>query len=289
MRKHEKGEAESVVAESQNTDGSEEPTTAPTEPTIGAEVTSPITPEHILTVREQLKLLQTGTQVNLVKMGSLLKETYLGKFWSTYGHESFDAFVETELGMKKRKALYLIGIHETYIEKLKMPVESVAKYDWSKLAEIRPVITDENKDDWLKKAETLSVREIKAAVKEERGDSSSEEGADGEVAPPVEQKSYHFTMQAGQIENVDRALLRAQAMAYPDETADSKNVSKSHLFDLICQEFNASYVEDNDGNPVLPIIDHLETIERVYGVKFDDALKEKLVEDAKKPKQNINY
>lgn len=68
------------------------------------------------------------------------------------------------MGMSRRKAYYLMELHETY-GKLKVPKNVLLEIGWTKLQIIRGVVNASNWDHWLALAKALAVHQLKDAVK----------------------------------------------------------------------------------------------------------------------------
>ena len=60
-------------------------------------------------------------------------------------------------GSQGRKARYLISIYDNLVTKM-IPWEKVSHLGWTKLKDLAPVLTPENVDEWVAKAEKLHGR-----------------------------------------------------------------------------------------------------------------------------------
>lgn len=154
-------------------------------------------------------------------MGLALKEIRDEGLYKELGYESLEKYVEDRHRFKYRKAAYLISIVENCqlagIEK-----EDIRGVEWSKMKEITPVLTDENRGEWLLKARDMSVEQLRKAVKEAQGEQDYEE------------KYYlGFSLSPGQKEVVDRALEIAGLLAGSDV--------KSYQLEIMAQEFIGTY------------------------------------------------
>jgi len=76
----------------------------------------------------------------------------------------FHQFVFDKYGMQARKAYYLIAIYTDLVTK-QIAWEKVKHLGWTKLKELAPILTPENTDEWVAKAEKLTVMELIAALK----------------------------------------------------------------------------------------------------------------------------
>jgi len=102
------------------------------------------------------------------KLGGVLSRIRREKWFE--GHKNFGEFAQNYLGMKQRKADYLADTYDR-ITKLTVPLEKFSGLHWSKLREIARVVTNENADYWIDKAQELPhhilVEEVKAASKKQ--------------------------------------------------------------------------------------------------------------------------
>lgn len=137
------------------------------------------------------------------RMGGVLKLISDNSWFE--GFESFDLFVFEKFGFAGRKARYLIHIYTELVTK-QIPWEKVAHLGWTKLKELASVLTIENVDEWVGKAEKLTVAELIAALKattNPTGDTSS-----GSTTSDVVQRK--FKLKQDQAEVVDTALAKAK-------------------------------------------------------------------------------
>ena len=221
-----------------------------------------ITEEHQAQVRNRVKELSHELTNCYYRMAKLLYEVYYGNYFENWGYAKFEEWTEKELGFKKRKAQYFVAIWDQFGLKLGVDHSRMAKLDWSKVKEIQPVVTKDNVNEWLERAETQTYSEIKKAVKEARSEDEALEDADSDDKESKEKfVNMKFTLAEAQAENVRAALNRAAEMSGSEKTG--------HQLDLICSEFNASYVETEDGGAAKRLDWYVANLERIFGVKID--------------------
>jgi hypothetical protein len=80
------------------------------------------------------------------------------------GHVGFGKFCESHLGIKYRKATYLIGNYVCATECGITP-KQMSGIGWSKFKEAVSILTSENKDEILEDAKSMPYDEFKAAMK----------------------------------------------------------------------------------------------------------------------------
>lgn len=115
--------------------------------------------------------LAENIEVNYFKMGGVLKLINDNSWFE--GFESFDAFVLERYGFAGRKARYLISIYDNLVTK-QIPWDKVAHLGWTKLKDLAPVLTPENVDEWVGKAEKLTVVELQNLLKAQAGEGKGE-------------------------------------------------------------------------------------------------------------------
>ena len=103
--------------------------------------------------------------VRFVELGEFLCEVRAKQFWRVENLRSFDEFLEKRFPESRRKAYYLMAIHENLT---KVPKLRLRQLGWSKAVEMVKVARrDEDQFDcatWLHKAEKLPKEEFKRAV-----------------------------------------------------------------------------------------------------------------------------
>jgi hypothetical protein len=106
--------------------------------------------------------LAEDIETNYFKLGGVLK--LIGDNSWFEGFESFGSYVYEKFGFQERKARYLMGIYTDLVSK-QIPWEKVGHLGWTKLKDLAPLLTLENVDEWVAKAEKLTVIELQAAIK----------------------------------------------------------------------------------------------------------------------------
>lgn len=164
---------------------------------------------------------------NYFKLGGVLKLIFDQSWFE--GAESFDVFVYERFGMKSRKARYLMDIYTELVTK-NIPWEKVAHLGWTKLKDLAKVLTAENIDEWVAKAEIATVIELQAMLK-------ATAPADGSAPPTTvdDVKTMKFKLKADQVETVQEALNKAKAEA----GTEFDNVA----LEMICTGFLGGSVE----------------------------------------------
>lgn len=152
--------------------------------------------------------LAENIEVNYFKMGGILKLITDNSWFE--GYDSFDDFVEEKYGFADRKARYLISIYDNLVTKM-IPWEKVSHLGWTKLKDLASVLTLENVDDLVAKAEKLTVKELQAMLKAGQG-----EGGEKTAKTTDDIVKITFKLKADQSEVVQQALAKAKGELHTD-------------------------------------------------------------------------
>ena len=160
--------------------------------------------------------------VRFVELGQHLCEVRAGQYWRLEKLNSFDEFLEKRFPESRRKAYYLMAIHENL---KKIPKLKLQEVGWSKAVELVKVARrDGEKFDcatWLHRAKELSKEEFKRDV---------EKHLTGEEREPWE--IIYFKLYKSQVPVVEQALDTAALMLGTDK-------SRGYCLEMICADFLA--------------------------------------------------
>src|SRR3954452_22397667 len=100
-----------------------------------------------------------------VDLGKHLCEVRAGQYWRMENLKSFDDFLERRFPESRRKAYYLMSIHEHLPPQVRRELKQVG---WTKAAELTKVARSDGKEfdcaTWLHKAHSLPKEEFKHEV-----------------------------------------------------------------------------------------------------------------------------
>src|SRR5437764_8543577 len=100
-----------------------------------------------------------------VELGRYLCEVRAGQYWRLEKLASFDEFLERRFPESRRKAYYLMSIHEQLPKQVRQELKQVG---WSKAAELAKVARRDPEHfesaNWLHKAKTTPTQEFKEEV-----------------------------------------------------------------------------------------------------------------------------
>jgi hypothetical protein len=166
-----------------------------------------------------------------VDLGRYLCETRAGQYWRLERLKSFDEFLATRFPESRRKAYYLMSIHENVPPQARRQLKEIG---WAKRVELAKLARRDgqrfNCATWLHKARELTKDKFRAEVEKELT------GEDREPCEIATVKLYK-----SQIRVVDRALETAALML-------GTNGSRGYCLEMICADFLAGANLDH-GDP----------------------------------------
>jgi len=166
--------------------------------------------------------LSENIDTNEFKLGGVLKLINDNSWFE--GFDSFEKFVYEKYGFQSRKARYLISIYDNLVTKM-IPWEKVSHLGWTKLKDLAPIINVDNVDEWVEKAEKLTVIELQAIIKQ-----AGTEGGEKQAKTSDEIVKVTFKLKASQAETVQQALAKAKGELQTEfDTVALENVCLGYL------------------------------------------------------------
>src|SRR5580693_5455486 len=179
-----------------------------------------------------------------VELGRYLCELRAGQYWRVDNLKSFDEFLEKKFPESRRKAYYLMAIHEQLPRQTHRDLRQVG---WTKAAELAKVARrDGQKFDcatWLHKAEELPKEEFKREV---------ERHLTGKETEPWE--LIYFKVYKSQVGVIEQALETAALMLGSDK-------SRGYMLEMICADFLAGANLDGENSDALML-----SLDRLFGL-----------------------
>ncbi len=171
-------------------------------------------------------------ETRFVELGRYLCEVRAGQYWRLDNLRSFDEFLEKRFPESRRKAYYLMAIHEHLP---RIPKPELRQVGWSKAAELVKVARrDGQRFDcatWLHKARELPKEEFKREV---------ERHLTGQETEPWE--IIYFKVYKSQLPVIEQALETAALML-------GTNKSRGYCLEMICADFLAgANLDPENGN-----------------------------------------
>jgi hypothetical protein len=166
-----------------------------------------------------------------VELGRYLCEVRAGQYWRLQNLTSFDEFLTKKFPDSRRKAYYLMSIHEHLPSQARKELKKVG---WAKGLELAKVARRDKQNfdcaTWLHKARELSKEDFQQAVERE---------LTGKITEPWE--IVYFKLYESQTPVIDKAIETAALMLGSDR-------SRGYCLEMICADFLAGANLDN-GDP----------------------------------------
>ncbi len=207
-------------------------------------------------IRKEARDLAIRVNTSYMDLARVLYEIYdrpvdnqpdKGPLFKYWGYATFDSYVEEELGLHPKTAQRLRKTWFRIEIELKLDQDTrnrLINLGFAKARELARVITRENVDEWIRRAEELSHTRLVEAVQQylvALEDAQGEGKKEGDVGLPNVEPLYseNFKLYPEQSNNVKRALERAKQI--------SNSEKKGHNLDLISTYFLATNDFTNRG------------------------------------------
>ena len=181
---------------------------------------------------EQRKESERDTR--FVELGRYLCEVRAGQYWRVENLKSFDEFLEKRFPESRRKAYYLMSIHEHLPPQVRKELKEVG---WTKGLELAKLARRDGQEfdcaTWLHKAREMSKDEFRREVEKE---------LTGKETEPWE--IVYFKLYKSQIPVIEQAIDTAALMLGSDK-------SRSYCLEMICADFLAGANLDNGSPEIL--------------------------------------
>jgi hypothetical protein len=176
-----------------------------------------------------------------VELGRYLCEVRAGQYWRVDNVRSFDEFLERKFPESRRKAYYLMAIHEHLTPIRKRELELIG---WTKARELAKVARRDRQGfdcaPWVHKASTMPREEFKREV---------DRYLTGKDTEPWE--IIYFKLYKSQLPVIERALETAAAMLGTDK-------SRGYCLEMVSADFLAgANLDSGDPNALLFSLDRL--------------------------------
>jgi hypothetical protein len=169
-----------------------------------------------------------------VEMGRYLCEVRAGQYWRVDNVKSFDEFLERRFPESRRKAYYLMSIHEHLPPQAR---EELKEVGWTKGVELAKIARrDRQYFDcaiWLHKAREMTTEQFKQEVEKE---------LTGRETEPWE--IVYFKLYKSQMPVVEQAIETAALMLGTDR-------SRGYCLEMICADFLAGANLENENREIL--------------------------------------
>jgi hypothetical protein len=166
--------------------------------------------------------VERDKDTRFVELGRYLCEVRAGQYWRLENLKSFDDFLARRFPESRRKAYYLMSIHEQLPKKVRHELKLVG---WSKAAELAKVARSDGKQfdcaTWMHKARSMRKEEFRWEV---------EKHITGKETEPYE--LVYFKLYKSQLPVIEQALETAALMLGSDK-------ARGYCLEMICADFLA--------------------------------------------------
>jgi hypothetical protein len=188
------------------------------------------------------KQKEAERDTRFVELGRYLCEVRAGQYWRLGNLKSFDEFLATRFPESRRKAYYLMSIHEHLPPQARRELREVG---WTKGLELAKVARrDGQRFDcatWLHKARQMPKEDFRREVEKE---------LTGKETEPSE--LIYFKIYKSQTPVIEQAIETAALMLGSDK-------SRGYCLEMICADFLAGANLDNGNHEIL-----LQSITRFF-------------------------
>ena len=173
------------------------------------------------------------------ELGKHLCEVRNQGYWRL-GHGSFEEYLQAKFPESRRKAYYLMSIHDHLRQ---IPIEEISSLGWSKALELAKIARRQGRKfecaTWLHTAKQSSKEELQQKV---------HRYFTGKNFEPYEMVC--FKIYESQLPVIERALYVASRMAGTER-------SRGFCLELICGDFLAGQTEESSPDEIVLVIDRL--------------------------------
>ena len=178
--------------------------------------------EKIDEILEWQRDTERERDTRFVELGRYLCEVRAGQYWRVDNLKSFDEFLEKKFPESRRKAYYLMAIHERLPRQAHRDLRQVG---WTKAAELAKVARKDGQRfdcaTWVHKAKEMPKEEFKREV---------ERHLTGQETEPWEM--LYFKVYKSQLAVIEQALETAMLMLGSDK-------ARGYCLEMICADFLA--------------------------------------------------
>ena len=207
---------------------------------------------------EQRKEMERDTK--FVELGRYLCEVRAGQYWRLENLKSFDEFLQKRFPESRRKAFYLMSIHEHLPPQARKQLKEVG---WAKGIELVKLARRDGQNfdsaTWLHRASQMPKEEFKKEVEREL--------TGGETEP---WELIYFKLYQSQMPVVEKAIETAALMLGTDR-------SRGYCLEMICADFLAGANLDH-GDPETLLFSMMRFFKFLSGeqrLEFLESLSEK--------------
>jgi hypothetical protein len=193
-----------------------------------------------------------------VELGRYLCEVRAGQYWRLDNLSSFDQFLEKKFQESRRKAYYLMAIHERLP---RIPKKDLREVGWTKATELAKLARREGQRFesaiWLHKARSMPSGDFKREV---------EKQLTGKETEPWE--LLYFKVYKSQLQVIEQALETASRMLGTEK-------SRGYILEMICADFlaGANLETENSDSLITALSRLVEFLPQPKRLEFADKIR----------------
>lgn len=111
--------------------------------------------------------LLNGIEQDYFKLGGVIALIQSNGWFMELGYENFKAYVQAEVGIEYRRAMYFIGIYNSLVTS-GVKWSDVESLGWTKLKEIASILTPANVKEWVDLAEQMTTLQLQEYIKQQK-------------------------------------------------------------------------------------------------------------------------
>ncbi len=177
---------------------------------------------------------ENDRDTKFVELGKCLCEVRAGQYWRLENLKSFDDFLNHRFPESRRKAYYLMSIHENLPPQVRKDLKEVG---WTKGRELAKIARKQGQHfesaPWVHRARSMNREEFRRAVEKELT------GKDCEASELIYSRVYK-----SQIPVIEQAIETAGLMLGTDK-------SRGYCLEMICADFLAGAHVDGSNPEIL--------------------------------------
>jgi hypothetical protein len=171
--------------------------------------------------------------------------------YKRWNYDTFEEYVEKELGISSREVRYWRAIYRKLVIDLGIRGDRLDGFHWCKLRLIVPVVNRHNVEQWLNRAERMTFTQLEVAVEEAR------KGKDPDDDGPTMDKLV-VSVTSDEMSTILKAIEAAKKIA------PTGNERDGHLLEMICLDF----LGDHPDTHREALVSMIYRIEQVFHVKL---------------------
>jgi hypothetical protein len=188
--------------------------------------------------------VERNRDTKFVELGRYLCEVRAGQYWRMEELKSFDDFLERRFPESRRKAYYLMSIHEHLPKQIKKDLPEIG---WAKAVELVKVARSDRErfdcERWVHDAQTMPREQFRHEV---------DKHVTGEDSEPSD--LIYFKLYKSQIPVVEQAIETAALMLGSDK-------SRGYCLEMICADFLAGvHLHDGDADVLFTAVTRLSRL-----------------------------